>query len=672
MKTSFDHKTAKKTYTRFVKLKSSFHDSKNKLNAMFSEVENETICLIENGTVHHYFENEMKQKETSEEPFSKLLRQLYVCKSILDYQKKEKNFLTLYDESISELLKKSKPLTNSFRWFLSSQKAKEETIHSFKELLEAKERPEIKTLFDSYLRLSEIDQTDPKVIENDFLKNKKRYSQILKKAFPEAFSYGEEIPLEKLSEQYYKSIKQKVIGILKGAETVLKKADKNVDELSFAQINEFLEGKTISELYKIDKNLKLAPLSKAGCRYLKDLIALMPRLKKTSYIRGLYKTDIEKIDAAIGAYFQNNAPECQVEIPSTTPASVHLEFINAIYKSMNLENIFLEMDPTINKLRTTAGDINSLVKEIKNGFIWLFYSETEKQDFKKKYDSISYFLDECEQSKVQVWYKRYQQIKKTNLEESWHDFKKDTLKYTDFIERLYPGFLKIKSEKETTKTVAKRKQTPKKKTQTKSVPISVDTASDYYKKLMKMSYQELVQFLLKKYGPAKHDYFANERCISKNSKISRTNEGLFCHHIDEDKAIMLSTDKYAAQNPFRYQKADRLVYCNLLEHFLLHILITEEPRNKNANENEAQGIGGAVNFISKQLNDVYGGYSFTQSWRIKVADAVRNDYGSYIVMLKRLWEIIKNDPIYSMLIPKEYLAMGFDGTIYPEILKELN
>ena len=76
MKTSFDHKTAKKTYARFVKLKSSFRDSKNKLDAMFSKVKNEAICLIENGVIHHYFENEMKQKETSEEPFSPLLRKV--------------------------------------------------------------------------------------------------------------------------------------------------------------------------------------------------------------------------------------------------------------------------------------------------------------------------------------------------------------------------------------------------------------------------------------------------------------------------------------------------------------------------------------------------------------------------------------------------------------------
>lgn len=114
MKTSFDHKTAKKTYTRFVKLKSSFRDSKNKFDAMFSEVENEAICLIENGVIHHYFENEMKQKETSEEPFSQLLRKLYVCKFILDYQKKEKKIVTLYDESISELLKKVETINQLF------------------------------------------------------------------------------------------------------------------------------------------------------------------------------------------------------------------------------------------------------------------------------------------------------------------------------------------------------------------------------------------------------------------------------------------------------------------------------------------------------------------------------------------------------------------------------
>ena len=88
---------------------------------------------------------------------------------------------------------------------------------------------------------------------------------------------------------------------------------------------------------------------------------------------------------------------------------------------------------------------------------------------------------------------------------------------------------------------------------------------------LKMTYSELVDYLLKKYGPAECDYFRTEACKSKNPKVSRTNEGLYCHHIDEDKAIMLCNDKFAVNNPFEYQKAERLVYCNALEHLILHI-----------------------------------------------------------------------------------------------------
>lgn len=76
------------------------------------------------------------------------------------------------------------------------------------------------------------------------------------------------------------------------------------------------------------------------------------------------------------------------------------------------------------------------------------------------------------------------------------------------------------------------------------------------KNQLKMTYNELIDYLLKKYGPSKYDYFCNESCKSKNHKISRTNEGLYCHHIDEDKAILLSNDKFAAMNPWEYQKAD--------------------------------------------------------------------------------------------------------------------
>lgn len=196
--------------------------------------------------------------------------------------------------------------------------------------------------------------------------------------------------------------------------------------------------------------------------------------------------------------------------------------------------------------------------------------------------------------------------------------------------------------------------------------------ADYYNGLMAKSYLQIVDCLLTKYGKATGDYFVNETCRSKNKKISRSSEGLFCHHIDEDKAILLSNDQYAANNPFEHQRADRLVYCNFLEHLLLHIKIAEEPRNANANKNELQGIGGAVNFIVRQINGFYGGQIPTVEYLAVAMNVIENDYPTYIKMLQHLWKIVQSNPLYSLVISKEQLAMNWDGQIIKKIYDELD
>lgn len=205
----------------------------------------------------------------------------------------------------------------------------------------------------------------------------------------------------------------------------------------------------------------------------------------------------------------------------------------------------------------------------------------------------------------------------------------------------------------------------------KCQPTKIDDSS-YYKMIMCFSYDELVGYLLKKYGQAKYDYFVNENCVSTNKNVKRTNEGLFCHHIDEDKAILLSDPVHAQKNPFAYQKADRLVYCNFLEHLLLHILIIEKPKDINANADELLGIGGAVNFMCKQLNDLYNGYIPTLEWLNKAFSLVEDYYSIYIAMLKRLWIDISRDTSLSFMYKKIDLARGGKKNVYDKILDDLN
>lgn len=152
-----------------------------------------------------------------------------------------------------------------------------------------------------------------------------------------------------------------------------------------------------------------------------------------------------------------------------------------------------------------------------------------------------------------------------------------------------------------------------------------------------MNYNDLVQYLLQKHGVAKYDYFCTPECRSKNKKLRRTNEGLFCHHIDEDKASNLSQRKVALESDFSMQKAERLVYCSYLEHLLLHIKIFEEYLSgciKNC------GFGLVAYFIP-ELNFFYENGYFENNYPKEIGESIKEDFENYIVALKYLWGIAK-------------------------------
>ena len=185
-----------------------------------------------------------------------------------------------------------------------------------------------------------------------------------------------------------------------------------------------------------------------------------------------------------------------------------------------------------------------------------------------------------------------------------------------------------------------------------------------------MTYAQLVGFLKSKYGKAKCDYFADKGCTRKGDNISRTAEGLFCHHVDEDKAIMLGNPDYAKMNPFKYQKADRLVYCNLLEHLLLHVKITEEPLSKKANKFELLGIGGAV-ILCKQISDYYETREPAYKWMAPACEVIDENYDEYISIVRHLAEVIKVKPAYKQYSEIDGVWQRVIGTQLEELDKIL-
>lgn len=179
-------------------------------------------------------------------------------------------------------------------------------------------------------------------------------------------------------------------------------------------------------------------------------------------------------------------------------------------------------------------------------------------------------------------------------------------------------------------------------------------------KELSMSYSDLVDYLLKKYGEAKYDYFCNETCRSKNKKATRTSEGLIVHHIDEDKGLKLSDPRFAKLYPYDFQKADRLVYCNALEHLILHVKIIQHSVEGAFGYIKPYGFGGTLAFMVPELNDFYSGHEYVREFEIKKFSLVAKNFDDYIKILRYLLEVVEKDERYSKSITKEMLARDWD------------
>lgn len=164
--------------------------------------------------------------------------------------------------------------------------------------------------------------------------------------------------------------------------------------------------------------------------------------------------------------------------------------------------------------------------------------------------------------------------------------------------------------------------------------------------LLGLSYKECCNFLKNKYGPIYYPYFVNENCKSKNEKIMRGKFGIYVHHIDEDIYANLCNPEIARNLPFSSQLGHKLVYCNLLEHFVLHIKIFEYPNPKCIDKNIS--VAGTYLFLIPELNDIYSGIKYNLDYKINTAMLIINQKDEYLKCIEHLIKIRDSD-LYSYL-----------------------
>lgn len=170
-----------------------------------------------------------------------------------------------------------------------------------------------------------------------------------------------------------------------------------------------------------------------------------------------------------------------------------------------------------------------------------------------------------------------------------------------------------------------------------------------YIKVKDYQYEEYVAYLNNKHGMVPRKY--GDRKFNK-----RPGEGLFIHHVREDVVASLSNSKIRKANDPVYQEPQNLVYCDYLEHLLLHIKIGE-----NTAGGRNLGLNGPFVYIIPALKNFFNYGWKNQRWAAYF-DVVANDKDVFDLLLEK----------YNKLIEDIDIVLEENQTLYAEVEKCLD
>ncbi len=167
-----------------------------------------------------------------------------------------------------------------------------------------------------------------------------------------------------------------------------------------------------------------------------------------------------------------------------------------------------------------------------------------------------------------------------------------------------------------------------------------------YEKVKDMTYLEYCDYLQNKYGLTPRAY-CSENWIKYNENTG-TKYGLVIHHKMEDHAQLLSTHGRMEKYPYEWQSRENLVYCDFLEHLLLHILITKYPAPDRIDKNVGSGGIGLIyedilSFFQLStgivINISKNGHfcnNKMEKWQKTCFDAIKGDFDVFIALCESI------------------------------------
>ncbi|PZV98750.1 hypothetical protein [Metamycoplasma auris] len=171
------------------------------------------------------------------------------------------------------------------------------------------------------------------------------------------------------------------------------------------------------------------------------------------------------------------------------------------------------------------------------------------------------------------------------------------------------------------------------------------------RELLELDYKECVAYLIHKYGSVNKTLLDNDEDLnfSVNDFSSIREKGLFVHHIDEYEIDWLAKPNVIRKYP-DLDFEEKLVYCNLLEHMVLHIKIWQKTNRSG---------GYLFSEIIPELNDIFSGIIYKESWKNKAASLVRNYKDDYFFCLSKLKIHLKDEVNLLLVSSKDNEEIGW-------------
>lgn len=169
-----------------------------------------------------------------------------------------------------------------------------------------------------------------------------------------------------------------------------------------------------------------------------------------------------------------------------------------------------------------------------------------------------------------------------------------------------------------------------------------------YLAIQNLTYGGYCNYLKEKYGECHYTY--------GNKGNNRSQEGLFIHHIAEDKVPALSSAVNKKRYP-EYQTPEQLVYCDYLEHLYLHILIGKETAGlKNL------GLDGAFQYLVPELKSFYENNHLKPNINPNYYSVIKNDADVFNLLFEE----------YNKIVETTDIVLEHNSLLYPQIEKCLD